>query len=136
MPSACPRPSPGALPRNTQHVLLEEARLGHVADPAGGAWFVEKLTRDLAERAWSLMQQLEAHDTPLSLINRWTREGHRQSAADFATRRATITGVTDFPLLGAAAPDFEPAPAAGPESGAGLAPIRWAEPFEKLRDKG
>ena len=46
--------------RNIQLILMEEAHLGRVADPAGGSWFVETLTRDLAEAAWTRFQAIEA----------------------------------------------------------------------------
>jgi len=135
--------------RNTQHVLAEECRLGHVADPAGGSWFVEKLTRELADRAWSLMQQMETASAPLDLLREKVSEARERRRAAIATRRETITGVTDFPLLGAALPEFEafgarvfrPASSEPAEPNAGLktrapfAPIRWAEPFETLRAK-
>jgi methylmalonyl-CoA mutase len=141
-----PGPFARRLARNTQHVLLEEARLGQVEDPAGGAWFVEKLTRELAERAWGLMQQMEAHGEPHFLMRRWVAEARLRQEQLIATRRQTITGVTDFPLLGAPQPEFEAAPAlssrtqseeARKQEGAnGLAPVRWAEPFETLRARG
>jgi methylmalonyl-CoA mutase len=136
--------------RNTQHVLLEECRLGHVADPAGGAWFVEKLTRELAAKAWEIMQDIEARGGIVAAL----QSGFLQDAVagaravratQIALRRETITGVTDFPLLGAAMPEFldrrrprQPAPVHAGEDAGGpsLAPIRWAEPFEALRDKG
>jgi methylmalonyl-CoA mutase len=131
--------------RNTQHVLLEECRLGHVADPAGGAWFVEKLTREIAERAWSLMQRMETHAAPLDLLRTQVAEARDRRRAAFATRRETITGVTDFPLLGAKLPEFEttdrrpviPGLGVGREPGTSgnFSPIRWAEPFETLRER-
>lgn len=46
--------------RNIQLVLMEEAHLGRVADPAGGSWFVESLTREMAQAAWGLFQEIEA----------------------------------------------------------------------------
>jgi methylmalonyl-CoA mutase len=46
------------LARNTQLVLQKECHLEHVLDPAGGSWFVEKLTADLANRAWALFQEV------------------------------------------------------------------------------
>lgn len=46
--------------RNTQLVLMEEAHLGRVADPAGGAWFLEDLTDKLARAAWAEFQAIEA----------------------------------------------------------------------------
>jgi methylmalonyl-CoA mutase len=45
--------------RNTQIVLQRECRLDRVLDPAGGAWYVETLTADLATRAWALFQEVE-----------------------------------------------------------------------------
>jgi methylmalonyl-CoA mutase len=36
-----------------------ECHLDHVIDPAGGSWFVESLTAELAERAWALFQEVE-----------------------------------------------------------------------------
>ena len=140
-----PTPFARRVARNTQHVLLEECRLGHVADPAGGAWFVETITRQLAEKAWEIMQAIEAKGGIVASL----QAGHLQEMVAearanreklIATRRETITGVTDFPLLGAAAPDVEAKGAmakddAGLKTRAPLHPIRWAEPFEALRDR-
>jgi methylmalonyl-CoA mutase len=135
-----PTPFARRVARNTQHVLLEECRLGHVADSAGGAWFVEKLTRDLAAKAWEIMQEIEARGGIIaSLQQRYLQnlvyEAHATRQKLIASRRETITGVTDFPLLGAAMPDFMPrAKPAGVWIGHLLRPIRWAEPLEALRD--
>jgi methylmalonyl-CoA mutase len=48
------------LARNTQVILNEECHLGRVQDPAGGSWYVETLTRELAEKAWTIFQSVEA----------------------------------------------------------------------------
>ncbi|HZG60429.1 MAG TPA: methylmalonyl-CoA mutase family protein [Anoxybacillus sp.] len=48
------------IARNTQLILLEESHLGKVIDPAGGSYYVESLTAQLAEEAWKLFQQIEA----------------------------------------------------------------------------
>lgn len=45
--------------RNTQLVLQKECELNHVIDPAGGSWFVESATAELATRAWALFQEVE-----------------------------------------------------------------------------
>ncbi len=37
------------IARNTQSLLVEEAGIARVADPAGGSWYVEHLTDDLAD---------------------------------------------------------------------------------------
>lgn len=46
--------------RNVHAILREEANLFRFIDPAGGAWAVESLTATLAEKAWTLFQQIEA----------------------------------------------------------------------------
>lgn len=46
--------------RNTQLILMEESHLGRVADPAGGAFFFEQLTGDLARAGWTAFQAIEA----------------------------------------------------------------------------
>ncbi len=48
------------IARNTQLLLLEESHVGRVLDPAGGSWFVEDLTKQLAEGAWEQFQAIEA----------------------------------------------------------------------------
>lgn len=125
--------------RNTQNVIAEECRLGHVADPAGGAWFVEQMTRELADKAWAIMQSIEAKGGMVEALNAGLVQGLVSEArqarqALIATRRETITGVSDFPLLGATKPEFEPRAQNAVATG-GLAPIRWAEPYEALRDR-
>ncbi|HVY85043.1 MAG TPA: methylmalonyl-CoA mutase family protein, partial [Caulobacterales bacterium] len=128
------------IARNTQHVLLEESHLGHVIDPAGGAWFVEELTHQLAQTGWAKMQAIEAQGGIEAALNSGAiqkdiAETRAARAKAFATRKETITGVTDFPLLGAKQPEIAAPRAAPLPPLSGLTPIRWAEPFEALRDK-
>jgi methylmalonyl-CoA mutase len=47
------------IARNTQIILVKEAHLSKVADPAGGSWYVESLTDSLAKEAWKLFQSIE-----------------------------------------------------------------------------
>ncbi len=143
-----PTPFARRVARNTQNVLLEECRLGHVADPAGGAWFVEKLTREMAEQAWTIMQEIEAKGGIVAALQSGYLQGivakarvARERAV--ATRRETIAGVTDYPLLGAVAPQilqpiFRSSKPAPPESDPDIKAeqfrtVRWAAPFETLR---
>ena len=39
--------------RNTQSILVAESHLAEVVDPAGGSWYVERFTDQLAEAAWA-----------------------------------------------------------------------------------
>lgn len=47
--------------RNVQNVLLEEANLWRVADPASGSGYVEHLTQQLCEKAWGVFQKIETN---------------------------------------------------------------------------
>lgn len=70
--------------RNTQIILQEEAYLGKVTDPAGGSWYVEALTDELAEKAWTLFQQVEAKGGMFVAL----QEGYPQKkVAEIAAKR-------------------------------------------------
>ncbi len=47
------------IARNQQLILKEEAHLSKIVDPAGGSYYIENITAQFAEIAWSLMQELE-----------------------------------------------------------------------------
>src|SRR5690606_8870277 len=47
------------IARNTLHVLQSESHLGRVIDPAGGSWYLDWLTDQMANKAWSSFQQIE-----------------------------------------------------------------------------
>lgn len=47
------------IARNTQLILLEEAHIANVIDPAGGSYYVETLTAQVAEKTWKLFQEIE-----------------------------------------------------------------------------
>src|SRR6476659_8190122 len=48
------------IARNTQLVLAEETGVTHVVDPLAGSYYVERLTADLADRAWALIEEVES----------------------------------------------------------------------------
>lgn len=48
--------------RNMQLVLKEETHVEKVLDPAGGSYFIEKLTDELVEKAWNLFLEIESKD--------------------------------------------------------------------------
>jgi methylmalonyl-CoA mutase len=92
------------IARNVQVVLAEESQIGKVADPAGGSFYVESLTRELAERAWATLQSIEAEGGMLSAL----RSGSFKRAIDatnelrqkdLAKRKSPITGVSEYPAL-------------------------------------
>tara|TARA_R110002072_G_scaffold37168_2_gene108981 strand:- start:216 stop:2357 length:2142 start_codon:yes stop_codon:yes gene_type:complete len=47
------------IARNTQLILQEETGITNVVDPLAGSYYVEKLTADLAEAAWNLIEEVE-----------------------------------------------------------------------------
>ena len=57
---ALPTDFSARIARNTQLVLAEESGLTNVADPLGGSYYVEALTAELADRAWALIEEVEA----------------------------------------------------------------------------
>jgi methylmalonyl-CoA mutase len=58
---ALPTDFSARIARNTQLILAEESGVTAVADPLGGSFYVEKLTRELEDHAWELIQEVEAH---------------------------------------------------------------------------
>ncbi len=57
---ALPTDFSARIARNTQLFLQEETKLSKTVDPWAGSYFVEKLTDDLAKRAWTLLEEVEA----------------------------------------------------------------------------
>ncbi|TDQ15151.1 heterodimeric methylmalonyl-CoA mutase large subunit precursor [Algoriphagus boseongensis] len=56
---ALPTDFSARIARNTQLVLQEETGITQVVDPWGGSFYVEYLTDQLAQRAWTLIQEVE-----------------------------------------------------------------------------
>jgi methylmalonyl-CoA mutase len=63
------------IARNTQVILQEECDLTHVIDPAGGSYFIEKLTQQVADASWKLFQEIEGRGGMLSALEEgWVQE--------------------------------------------------------------
>ncbi|MCK9249796.1 MAG: methylmalonyl-CoA mutase family protein [Solirubrobacteraceae bacterium] len=93
------------IARNTQLVLQEESGLRRVADPAGGSWFVEALTDEIARAAWTELQRIEGDGGALAVVTdgRWAEELTEAAVAREARlrrREQELTGVNAFPLVG------------------------------------
>ncbi|WP_135501871.1 methylmalonyl-CoA mutase [Roseovarius aestuariivivens] len=56
---ALPTDFSARIARNTQLILQEETGVTNVVDPLAGSYYVEKLTHNLAEKAWELMEEVE-----------------------------------------------------------------------------
>ncbi|WP_353956500.1 methylmalonyl-CoA mutase family protein [uncultured Brevundimonas sp.] len=124
--------------RNTQLVLMEEANLGRVDDPAAGSWYLDARTRELAEAGWAEFQAIEAEGGLVEALKGGIVQGRVARArqmreATFADGAAQIVGVTKY-----VDPEPRPAPVeadaprrapANPDLA--LRPIRFAAPFEE-----
>ncbi|MER5308634.1 methylmalonyl-CoA mutase family protein [Streptomyces sp. NPDC002773] len=123
------------IARNTSTVLIEESHLSRVIDPAGGSWYVERLTDELAHAAWEFFQGIERAGGQQAALRSGTvgerlAETWSARSAKLATRREPITGVSEFPHLDEKPVDRAPAPE--PPTG-GLPRVRRDEAFEALR---
>ncbi len=57
---ALPTDFSARIARNTQLVIAEETGITNVADPLGGSYYIEALTNALADKAWALIEEVEA----------------------------------------------------------------------------
>ncbi|SIT79491.1 methylmalonyl-CoA mutase [Pontibaca methylaminivorans] len=56
---ALPTDFSARIARNTQLILQEETGITNVIDPLAGSYYIERLTHDLAEKAWELIEEVE-----------------------------------------------------------------------------
>ncbi|MHA6324161.1 methylmalonyl-CoA mutase [Roseivivax sp. CAU 1753] len=56
---ALPTDFSARIARNTQLILQEETGVTNVVDPLAGSYYVEKLTHDLAEKAWAMIEEVD-----------------------------------------------------------------------------
>ena len=125
------------IARNTQAILLDESNLARVIDPAGGSWYAERLTDQLARAAWSFFQEIERAGGQLAalrsgLVGERVAANWARRSSDIARRHEAVTGVSVFPNLAEQPLVREPAPA---RPGGGLPRVRRSAPFEALRDR-
>ena len=116
------------IARNTQIILQEESHIGHVADAAGGSWYVEQLTQQLAEAAWAEFQTIEAAGGLTKAMADGTIDAALQSQiASYQSavdkRAMPLVGVSEFPNL-------EEAPLEAGQNNT----YRHAQGFETLRN--
>jgi methylmalonyl-CoA mutase len=117
------------IARNTQLLLLEESHLGRVLDPGGGSWYIEDLTRELAEHAWKHFQDIESRGgfvAAREYLSEQIAQVRDKRRDDIAHRRTALTGVNEYPNLAEISlPHADPDPAVR----------RYAAGFEALRDR-
>ncbi|MFB6273759.1 MAG: methylmalonyl-CoA mutase family protein [Salinibacter sp.] len=92
------------IARNTQHILRHESHLDQVADPAAGSYYIETLTDQLAQRAWSQFQAIEAEGGIVEALRNGTlqrriaetRQDRRDAIED---RKHVLVGTTHYPAF-------------------------------------
>lgn len=137
--SGLPTPFSRRIARNTQILLAEESNVARVTDPAGGSWYVEALTDDVAKAAWVTFQEIESADGMAAalasgLVAQRITAAVAERDTTLATRATPITGVSTFPLAGEK--PLERAARAGlPLHPNALVPHRDSSIFEALRDR-
>lgn len=92
------------IARNTQLILLEESNVHSVIDPAGGSYFVEEITSELGEKAWSLFQEVESQGGFKAAFKSGFVHGRVQTTVAnrlkaVAERRDVLVGVSMYPNL-------------------------------------
>jgi methylmalonyl-CoA mutase len=132
------------IARNIQLLLKEEAHLKKVIDPAGGSWYVEALTNQLAEKAWEFFQQIDSSGGILEVIkSSWLQKEitavYDKKNNDIQTRKQSIVGTNVYANLAEIVPpktllNVKPYFTNGEKIEA-IAERRLAEPYEKLRRK-
>jgi len=100
---ALPTDFSARIARNTQLILAEESGVTAVADPLGGSWYVEALTRELEEKAWALIEEVEAHGGMTKAVaeglpKHRIEEAAAEKAAKVDTGETVIVGVNRYRL--------------------------------------
>jgi methylmalonyl-CoA mutase len=133
------------IARNTQNILKDEAHLRTIVDPAGGSWYIEALTTELAEKAWHYFQEIEAKGGMLEVLKSgWLQDEistvHTKRMQDIFTRKQSIVGTNVYANLAeTVAPAKEIIADNYFENGHSTTKInaitnaRLSEPFEELR---
>jgi methylmalonyl-CoA mutase len=81
------------IARNTQLILQEETGLTQVIDPWAGSYMMEKLTQDMADAAWALIEEIEAMGGMTEAVgNGWAK---RRIEAAAAAKQARIDSGKD-----------------------------------------
>ncbi|MDF1791500.1 MAG: methylmalonyl-CoA mutase [Thalassobaculaceae bacterium] len=98
---ALPTDFSARIARNTQLLIAQETGTTRVIDPWGGSYYVERLTRDLAEKAWAHMQEVESYGGMAKAIEAGIpkmriEEAAARTQARIDARRQTIVGVNKY----------------------------------------
>ncbi|HYN60584.1 MAG TPA: methylmalonyl-CoA mutase [Rubrivivax sp.] len=100
---ALPTETSSRIARNTQLIIQEETHITKVVDPWAGSYMMEKLTQDMADAAWAIIEEVEALGGMTRAVGSgWAKLKIEASAAEKQARidagRDVIVGVNKYKL--------------------------------------
>ena len=130
------------IARNSELLLKYESHFDQVVDPAGGSYFIENLTKNIATEAWALFREIEDKGGYIEAFRSGVIvEKVKASAAlkdkNIATRRLILLGANQYPNFTevADAAISEESVTRKAAEGNVLVPYRGAMAFEAMRLK-
>jgi len=98
---ALPTDFSARIARNTQLVIQEETGMCNVVDPLGGSYYIESLTQELVDKAWEIIERVEAEGGMAKAVAAgWPKAMIEQAAAATAARidrgEQVIVGVNKY----------------------------------------
>lgn len=103
------------IARNQQLLLKEESHFDKVVDPSAGSYFIEELTKSLAEAAWKIFLKVEDEGGFLAAVKQGTVQDdinatNAKRHGDAAKRKEFILGTNQFPNFTETSEGKEPIP--------------------------
>ncbi len=100
---ALPTEFSSRIARNTQLIIQEETHIGAVVDPWAGSYMMEKLTQDMADAAWKIIEEVEAMGGMVKAVDSgWAKLKIEAAAAEKQARidsgQDVIVGVNKYKL--------------------------------------
>ncbi|MDD3326932.1 MAG: methylmalonyl-CoA mutase [Zoogloea sp.] len=100
---ALPTEFSARIARNTQIIIQEETHITSVVDPWAGSYMMEKLTQDMADKAWALIEEIEAMGGMTKAVESgWAKMKVEECAAEKQARidsgKDVIVGVNKYKL--------------------------------------
>jgi methylmalonyl-CoA mutase len=100
---ALPTDFSARIARNTQLIIQEETHITSVVDPWAGSYMMEKLTQDMADQAWAIIEEVEAMGGMTKAVESgWAKLKIEQCAAEKQARidagKDVIVGVNKYRL--------------------------------------
>jgi len=100
---ALPTEFSARIARNTQLIIQEETHITNVIDPWAGSYMMEKLTQDMADAAWKIIEEVEAMGGMTKAVDSgWAKLKIEAAAAEKQARidsgQDVIVGVNKYKL--------------------------------------